>query len=218
MSAADLRRAIDVREGLRAVLLQNNGQPLDEERVERLDRAVGRAAVRVRFAPGRDPALVTDARGVDGAIARLMAIVAAAVEHGRWERLKACPREECEWAFFDKSKNRSGAGARWSPAATSRRRRPSASAASAQLAYSSVWTLKRLVPPALPAGRPAVMPILSPVWAKPSRSATSAHASIRPERVHRLLVQARVHRPRAAGSAARPPCVARAPARGALGR
>jgi len=110
VSAADLRRAIDVREGLRAVLLQNNGLPLDEDRVERLDSAVGRAAVRVRFAPGRDPELVTDAKGIDGAIARLMAIVAAAVEHGRWERLKACPREECEWAFFDRSKNRSG---RW---------------------------------------------------------------------------------------------------------
>ena len=92
VSAADLRRAIDVREGLRAVLLQNNGHPLDEEQVARLDRAVGRAAVRVRFAPGRDPALVTDAGGVDGAIARLMAIVAAAVEHGRWERLKAPAR------------------------------------------------------------------------------------------------------------------------------
>ena len=110
VSAADLRRAIDVREGLRAVLRRNNGLPLDEERVERLDRAVGRAAVRVHFAPGRDPELVTDVKGVDGAIARLMAIVAGAVEHGRWERLKACPREECEWAFFDSSKNRSG---RW---------------------------------------------------------------------------------------------------------
>jgi predicted RNA-binding Zn ribbon-like protein len=110
VSAADLKRAIDVREGLRAVLLQNNGLPLDEERVERLDSAVGRATVRVHFALGRDPELVTDAKGVDGAIARLMTIVAAAVEHGRWERLKACPREECEWAFFDKSKNRSG---RW---------------------------------------------------------------------------------------------------------
>jgi predicted RNA-binding Zn ribbon-like protein len=99
-----------VREGLRAVLRGNNGLPLDEQAVERLDRAVGRAAVRVRFAPGRDPELVTDASGVDGAIARLMAIVAAAVEHGDWERLKACPREDCEWAFFDKSKNRSG---RW---------------------------------------------------------------------------------------------------------
>ena len=110
VNAADLRRAIDVREGLRAVLLQNNGLPLDEERVERLDRAASRAAVRVHFVPGRDPELVADARGVDGAIARLMAIVAAAVEHGAWARLKACPREECEWAFYDKSKNRSG---RW---------------------------------------------------------------------------------------------------------
>jgi predicted RNA-binding Zn ribbon-like protein len=110
VSGADLRRAIDVREGLRAVLRQNNGLSLDEEAVERLDRAVGRAAVRVRFAPGRDPQLVADTAGVDGAIARLMAIVTAAVEHGRWERLKACPREDCEWAFYDKSKNRSG---RW---------------------------------------------------------------------------------------------------------
>ena len=110
VSGADLRRAIDVREGLRAVLRQNNGLTLDAEAVERLDRAVGRAAVRVRFAPGSDPQLVADTAGVDGAIARLMAIVAAAVEHGRWERLKACPREDCEWAFYDKSKNRSG---RW---------------------------------------------------------------------------------------------------------
>src|SRR5262245_3403522 len=84
VGAADLRRAIDVREGLRAVLLQNNGQPLDEERVERLDRAVGRAAVRVRFALGSDPELVTDAKGGDGAIALRMAIAAASVEHGLW--------------------------------------------------------------------------------------------------------------------------------------
>ena len=109
VTAADLRRAIDVREGLRAVLLQNNGLPLDEEAVERLD-AAGRAAGRVSVTPGRDPELVTDAGGIDGAIARLMAIGAAAVEHGRWERLKALPRVECEWAFYDKSKNRSG---RW---------------------------------------------------------------------------------------------------------
>jgi predicted RNA-binding Zn ribbon-like protein len=107
---ADLRRALDVREGLRAVLLHNNGHPLDEDRIARLDRAVRRAGVRVRFEGGRDPRLVPDADGVDGAVARLMAIVAEAAEHGRWERLKACPREECEWAFYDKSKNRSG---RW---------------------------------------------------------------------------------------------------------
>ena len=110
VTKADLRRAVDAREGLRAVLLTHNGLPLDEERVARLDQAVSRAGVRVHFQPGRDPELVPDAEGVDGALARLMAIVAAAVEQGRWERLKACPREECEWAFYDRSKNRSG---RW---------------------------------------------------------------------------------------------------------
>jgi predicted RNA-binding Zn ribbon-like protein len=110
VTAADLRRAIDVREGLRAVLLQNNGLPLDERRVERLDRAVARASVRMRFAPGHDPELVAGCSGVDGAIARLMATVASGVESGHWSRLKACPREECEWAFYDKSKNTSG---RW---------------------------------------------------------------------------------------------------------
>src|SRR5215211_3901438 len=87
VSAADLRRALDVREGLRAVLLRNNGLALDEERVRRLDDAVGRASVRVRFEPGRDPELVASCAGVDGALARLMAMVAAGVESGLWERL-----------------------------------------------------------------------------------------------------------------------------------
>ena len=55
VTAADLKRAIDVREGLRAVLLQNNGLPLDEERVERLDSAVGRARSGCASRPARTP-------------------------------------------------------------------------------------------------------------------------------------------------------------------
>jgi predicted RNA-binding Zn ribbon-like protein len=110
VGAGDLRRAIDVREGLRAVLRAHNGLPPDEDRIRRLDRAVGRAPVRVRFEAGGDPELVAGCSGVDGAIARLMAMVASAASGGIWERLKACPREECEWAFYDRSKNSSG---RW---------------------------------------------------------------------------------------------------------
>jgi predicted RNA-binding Zn ribbon-like protein len=110
VTAADVRRAVDVREGLRALLLEHNGHPRDDERVRRLDRAAGRASVRVRFEPGHDPELVASGAGVDGAIARLMAMVASAVEGGIWKRLKACPREECEWAFYDRTKNASG---RW---------------------------------------------------------------------------------------------------------
>jgi predicted RNA-binding Zn ribbon-like protein len=110
VSRADLDRALDVREGLRALLLANNGLAPDADKIARLDTAASRAGVRMRFRADEDPELVPDATGVDGAIARLMAIVAAAVEQGTWERLKACPAERCFWAFYDRSKNRSG---RW---------------------------------------------------------------------------------------------------------
>jgi predicted RNA-binding Zn ribbon-like protein len=109
-TTADLKRAVDVREGLRALLLQNSGMPHDPERVERLDTAVARAGLRVRFRAGAEPALEPDRGGVDGALGRLMAIVAGAVEDGAWTRLKACHRDPCFWAFYDRSKNRSG---RW---------------------------------------------------------------------------------------------------------
>jgi predicted RNA-binding Zn ribbon-like protein len=107
---ADLRRALEVREGLRAVLMANNGMAADPDKLERLEKAAGRAGLRVRFAGDEDPRLEAQDGGVDGALARLLAIVAAAVENGQWERLKACPRDPCFWAFYDRSKNRSG---RW---------------------------------------------------------------------------------------------------------
>jgi predicted RNA-binding Zn ribbon-like protein len=107
VTEGDLRRALDVREGLRSLLLANNGLPLDETQVERLDRASSRAGMRVHFC-AEGPRLVPDAAGVDGAIARLMSVVAGAVAEGTWERLKACPRHDCFWAFYDHSKNRSG--------------------------------------------------------------------------------------------------------------
>jgi predicted RNA-binding Zn ribbon-like protein len=108
VTQADLARALDVREGLRALLLAHNGEPLDSARVGRLDAAARRAGVRVGFGAGPRPELVPQAGGVDGALAHLLAIVAAAAERGTWQRLKACPRDCCLWAFYDQSKNRSG--------------------------------------------------------------------------------------------------------------
>ena len=131
VSKADLRRAIDAREGLRAVLLTHNGMPLDEARLDRLDRAVSKAGVRLHFSSGREPELVPDAAGVDGALARLMAIIAAAVEQGGWERLKACPGTSASGPSTTARRTAPAAGARWTAAATSRRRGPSASAAAA---------------------------------------------------------------------------------------
>ena len=108
VTEGDLRRAIDVREGLRAMLLANNGGELDAAAVERLDRAASRAGLRVYAVPGEGPCLAPDATGVDGALADLLALAARSAADGTWERFKACPRDVCRWAFYDRSKNRSG--------------------------------------------------------------------------------------------------------------
>ena len=107
VTEGDLRRAIDVREGLRALLLANNGSEFDPGAIERLDRAASRAGLRLRFHAGGCAEFEPDATGVDGALARLLAIVAEARVEGEWDRLKACAEHTCEWAFYDKSKNRS---------------------------------------------------------------------------------------------------------------
>jgi predicted RNA-binding Zn ribbon-like protein len=38
----------------------------------------------------------------------VLAIVAEAMAEGTWSRLKACREHSCEWAFYDRSRNRSG--------------------------------------------------------------------------------------------------------------
>ena len=106
-TAADVRRAIELREALRAHLLAHHDQPLDPQAAATLDEAARRARLTVRF-PGRDEtALEPDAGGVDGALGRLLAIVARAIEDGTWQRLKVCPADTCQWAFYDASRNRS---------------------------------------------------------------------------------------------------------------
>ena len=46
--------------------------------------------------------------GLDGALARLLAIIDNASCDGTWERLKVCAEQTCRYAFYDHSRNRSG--------------------------------------------------------------------------------------------------------------
>jgi predicted RNA-binding Zn ribbon-like protein len=108
VSAGDLRRALDVREGLRALLLANNGHRLDAAAVDRLNAGASRADLRLQFDSEGEPVLDPDAPGVDGALARLMGVVARSTHDDSWRRLKACLHDNCLWAFYDHSKNRSG--------------------------------------------------------------------------------------------------------------
>ena len=110
-SPADLQRAITVREALRARLLANAGEAGEAAGAEAeavLDGAAQRARFTVRFRAGQ-ATLEPAAAGVDGAVGRLLAIVSAAMADGTWARLKACRSDTCQWAFYDHSRNGSGA-------------------------------------------------------------------------------------------------------------
>jgi predicted RNA-binding Zn ribbon-like protein len=108
LTTADLKRALDVREGLRALLFVNNGATLDETAIERLNRALGRTALAVRFDADAGPELASRGRDLDAALGSLASIVAVAQIDGSWSRLKACRGVHCGWAFYDHSRNQSG--------------------------------------------------------------------------------------------------------------
>ena len=106
VTAADHRRALAVREGLRALLREHNGEPRDPAALA----ALREAAAGLPVAIGVDGQGVTEpmaARpGVDAALGLIVAVVHEARVAGTWERLKACPGRHCGWAFYDRSVNR----------------------------------------------------------------------------------------------------------------
>jgi predicted RNA-binding Zn ribbon-like protein len=108
LTTADLRRAVEAREGLRALLFANNGATLDARAIERLNRALGRTALAVSFDPDATPELTPRGDGFDAAVGSLASIVAVAQIDGTWSRLKACRGIHCGWAFYDHSRNQSG--------------------------------------------------------------------------------------------------------------
>ena len=104
---AALERALEIREGLRALGRANNDEPLDIGRLEGLNRAAAAIPMHVSFEPA-DWALQPAATGVDGFLGQVLGTVAAAVADGSWSRVKACRNDTCRWLFYDHSRNRSG--------------------------------------------------------------------------------------------------------------
>jgi predicted RNA-binding Zn ribbon-like protein len=108
LTDADVRQARSMREALRKLLLAHNGAAIDPAAVDAVNAAAKSAELVVRFDPQGHAALVPVRPGIDGALGRLLAIVFRSMAEGTWERLKVCPADDCEWAFYDWSKNRSG--------------------------------------------------------------------------------------------------------------
>ena len=109
VTQGDFRRVLLLREALRSLLRANNEREMPASPVDVFNRLASNAPLTVRFRHEGAPALEPDIAGVDGAIARLVGIVFTAMTDGTWARLKACRNDRCQKAFYDTSKNRSGA-------------------------------------------------------------------------------------------------------------
>lgn len=109
VGSGELERATGIREGLRALMLANNGAPFERGAVEDLQKLVARLQIRFRYLESGQLRLEPASKDVDGALGALQLVVHKAMVEGTWQRLKACLSESCQYAFYDTSKNRSGA-------------------------------------------------------------------------------------------------------------
>jgi predicted RNA-binding Zn ribbon-like protein len=103
----DLARARDLREALRAILQHHGGAELDPAAPRVVDDAAARAQLAVVFDDHGHALVEPRADGVDGALGHLLVTIADAQRDGTWARLKACAAEDCQFAFYDRSRNRS---------------------------------------------------------------------------------------------------------------
>jgi predicted RNA-binding Zn ribbon-like protein len=102
------RRALALREGLRALALANNDRPLRHDLVAAMNRAARRTSLVPAVEDSATWRLEPAARGVDGFLAGLAGTLVAAIADGSWSRVKGCGNDACQWLFFDQSRNHSG--------------------------------------------------------------------------------------------------------------
>jgi predicted RNA-binding Zn ribbon-like protein len=96
----DLAQAREIRESIRALLVQNSGgEAPGPARLATL--RVLADATQLRPAV-RDDGTV-DVQPTGDGLATLLLIIRDAQRDGSWERLKACRNPDCRWAYYDRS-------------------------------------------------------------------------------------------------------------------
>jgi predicted RNA-binding Zn ribbon-like protein len=103
----DTARVLAFREALRALLLSHHGEPADRDAVAVLRDEGARVPLMLEFDPEGSSSLAPAGSGADALLGRMLAAIARAEADGTWARMKACPADDCRWAFYDHSRNRS---------------------------------------------------------------------------------------------------------------
>ncbi len=109
LGEADLRALFELREALRTELLAHTGEAQTAAARNILSRYAGQADLGLQLGRERDLELVAKGSGLRYVTGCLFAIMYDAIRKGIWPRLKACRKESCQFAFYDHSKNGSGA-------------------------------------------------------------------------------------------------------------
>lgn len=107
LDAADLVRVLALRESLRALLLANNGEEANAGALVPLREAADRTRVRTTLSADGQLDLAPARAGLGGFEARLLLAIERLQSQGAWPRLKACTVDDCQWAFYDTTRNRS---------------------------------------------------------------------------------------------------------------
>lgn len=108
VTEGDHSRAVTLREAIRSLAVANNGDGPADEAAHELNRISTEVRLSVRFDETGGASLRPVSGGVDGALGRLLGIVYTSMAEGSWDRFKACGRDTCRWAFYDRSKNSCG--------------------------------------------------------------------------------------------------------------
>ncbi|HEX5089297.1 MAG TPA: CGNR zinc finger domain-containing protein [Nocardioides sp.] len=103
-SSAQHGRAVRLRRALHDALELNHASAAAA--LPDLDTVLGELSVRLAW-DGQGVVGRPAEEGVDGALARIGLAAHEAVAQQVWWRLKVCAFDECDWAYYDQSKNRS---------------------------------------------------------------------------------------------------------------
>jgi predicted RNA-binding Zn ribbon-like protein len=105
----DLSLLVETREALRALLIHNAGGPAPASTLlAPLHRLAAAATLHTSLDPDGGVALGVDGTDMIGRLGELLLTIRDAQRDGTWGRLKACGNDECQWAFYDSSRNHGG--------------------------------------------------------------------------------------------------------------
>ena len=109
LTDVDLDLVQAVREALRVLLVHNaGGPPPTEAALGPLREVAATGAARPTLAGDGEVRLTATGDSVRDRLVDLLLIVRDAQRDGTWSLLKACANDECQWAFYDNSRNHGG--------------------------------------------------------------------------------------------------------------